>query len=397
MSDVYEDSLALHKRSRGKIRVIPAIDVQTTNDLSLVYSPGVAAPCKAIEADPEMAYEYTIKNNTVAIVTDGSAVLGLGNIGPLASIPVMEGKAMLFKKFAGINAFPICLDSQDTEKIIETVKMIAPVFGGINLEDISAPRSFEIEERLQDLGIPVFHDDQHGTAIVVLAALINAAKVVGKELSDLKIVINGAGAAGIAIARLLRCVDQDPNKCTPVQQIIICDSKGIIHKERENLNTVKKIMLNYTNDNNLKGSLQDAMKDADVFIGVSVGNLLTADDIKLMADKAIVLALANPTPEIMPDEARKGGAMVIGTGRSDLPNQVNNVLGFPGIFRGALDSRAKRISPAMKLAAAYAIAGCIKYPFPDEIIPATLNLTVASKVAEAVKRVALEEQLLHSK
>ncbi len=395
MSDVYEDSLALHQRSRGKIRVIPSIDVKTTDDLSLVYSPGVAAPCKAIEANPELAYEYTIKNNTVAIVSDGSAVLGLGNIGPLAAIPVMEGKAMLFKKFAGINGFPICLDSQDTEKIIETVKMIAPVFGGINLEDISAPRSFEIEERLQDIGIPVFHDDQHGTAIVVLAALINAAKVVGKKLSDLKIVINGAGAAGVAIARLLKCIDQDPNKCTPVRSIVICDSKGIIHRERTDLNYIKKILLKYTNDANVKGGLKDAMKDADVFIGVSVGNLLKAEDIQIMADKAIVLALANPTPEIMPEEARKGGAMVIGTGRSDLPNQVNNVLGFPGIFRGALDARAKRISPAMKLAAAYAIAGCIKHPFPDEIIPATLNMTVASKVAQAVKQVALSEKKLN--
>lgn len=393
MSDVYEDSLKLHKRSRGKIRVIPAIDVRTTDDLSLVYSPGVAAPCKAIEADPDMAYEYTIKNNTVAIVTDGSAVLGLGNIGPLASIPVMEGKAMLFKKFAGINGFPICLDSQDTDKIIETVKMIAPVFGGINLEDISAPRSFEIEEKLQDIGIPVFHDDQHGTAIVVLAALINAAKVVGKKLSDLNIVINGAGAAGVAIARLLKCIDQDPIKCTPLKSIVICDSKGIIHNERTDLNYIKQILLKYTNDNNVKGGLRDALKGADVFIGVSVGNLLKAEDIQLMADKAIVLALANPTPEIMPEEARKGGAMVIGTGRSDLPNQVNNVLGFPGIFRGALDARAKRISPAMKLAAAYAIAGCIKHPAPDEIIPATLNMTVASKVAEAVKKVAIAENI----
>lgn len=389
--DYYKESLELHKRTRGKIRVIPAMDVRTTDDLSLVYSPGVAAPCEEIAKDPALAYDYTIKNNTVAIVSDGSAVLGLGNIGPHAAIPVMEGKAMLFKKFAGINAFPICLDSQDTDKIVEAVRMIAPVFGGINLEDISAPRSFEIEERLQDLGIPVFHDDQHGTAIVVLAALINAAKVVGKDLTELNIVVNGAGAAGIAIARLLRCLDQDPNKCTPVKEIVICDSKGIIHKDRTNLNEVKQMMLRYTNRSNKTGTLRDALKDADVFIGVSVGNLLTADDIRIMADKPIILALANPTPEIMPEEAKKGGAVVVGTGRSDLPNQVNNVLGFPGIFRGALDARAKRITPAMKLAAAYAIADCIRYPMPDEIIPATLNLIVASKVAKAVKEVALRE------
>lgn len=389
--DYYKESLQLHKRTRGKIRVIPAMDVRTTDDLSLVYSPGVAAPCEEIAKDPTLAYDYTIKNNTVAIVSDGSAVLGLGNIGPHAAIPVMEGKAMLFKKFAGINAFPICLDSQDTDKIVEAVRMIAPVFGGINLEDISAPRSFEIEERLQDLGIPVFHDDQHGTAIVVLAALINAAKVVGKDLTELNIVVNGAGAAGIAIARLLRCLDQDPNKCTPVKEIVICDSKGIIHKDRTNLNEVKQMMLRYTNRSNKTGTLRDALKDADVFIGVSVGNLLTADDIRIMADKPIILALANPTPEIMPEEAKKGGAVVVGTGRSDLPNQVNNVLGFPGIFRGALDARAKRITPAMKLAAAYAIADCIRYPMPDEIIPATLNLIVASKVAKAVKEVALRE------
>jgi len=269
---------------------------------------------------------------------------------------------------------------------------MAPVFGGVNLEDISAPRCLEIEERLQDIGIPVFHDDQHGTAIVVLAGLINACKVAEKKLEDVKVVINGAGAAGIAIAKLLRCVDNvNEEACIPVKEIIVCDSKGIISQERDNLNDAKKKLLTFTNPNNINGKLQDAIKDADVFIGVSIANLLTAEDISTMADKSIVFALANPVPEIMPEEAYKGGALVVGTGRSDMPNQVNNVLGFPGIFRGALDARAKRITPKMKLAAAYAIAECIKYPNPNEVIPATLNMRVASQVAEAVKKAAQEE------
>jgi len=387
-----KESLDLHKKHQGKIRIAPKMDVHSTHDLSLVYSPGVAAPCKAIAADEEKVWDYTIKGNCVAIVTDGSAVLGLGNIGAKASIPVMEGKAMLFKRFAGIDAFPIALDTQDTEKIIETVKLMAPVFGGVNLEDISAPRCLEIEERLQDIGIPVFHDDQHGTAIVVLAGLINACKVAGKKLEDVKVVINGAGAAGIAIAKLLRCVDNvNETACIPVKEIIVCDSKGIISKDRDNLNDAKKKLLAFSNPNNVTGDLQTAIKDADVFIGVSMANLLTAEDIATMAEKSIVFALANPVPEIMPEEAYKGGALVVGTGRSDLPNQVNNVLGFPGIFRGALDARAKRITPKMKLAAAYAIAECIKYPNPNEVIPATLNMRVASLVAKAVKKAAEEE------
>lgn len=391
--DYFKESLNLHKRLKGKIRVNPKIDVRTKEDLSLVYSPGVAEPCKAIAADVEAVYDYTIKSNTVAIVSDGSAVLGLGNIGAHASIPVMEGKAMLFKRFANIDAFPICLDTQDVDKIVETVKLIAPVFGGINLEDIAAPRSFEVEERLQDIGIPVFHDDQHGTAIVVLAGLINAAKVVKKNLFDLKVVINGAGAAGIAIAKLLRCVHmEDASSCIAVKDVILCDSKGIVHRGRTNLNSAKEEILNYTNIENKAGSLQDALVDADVFIGVSVGNLLTAADVQTMAKDAIIFGLANPIPEIMPEEAKKGGAAIVGTGRSDLPNQINNVLGFPGIFRGALDARAKRISNGMKLAAAFAIADHINEPTADCIIPPTLNESVAWKVGKAVQEVALKEQ-----
>ena len=391
--DFEKKSLKLHKRHQGKIAVTSKINVATREDLSLVYSPGVAAPCMEIHHHPETVYDYTIKGNTVAIVSDGSAVLGLGNIGPHAAIPVMEGKAMLFKRFAGIDAFPICLDTQDTEKIIETVRLIAPVFGGINLEDISAPRSFEIEERLQDLGIPVFHDDQHGTAIVTLAALINASKVVGKPLSELKVVINGAGAAGIAIARLLRCVDHgDGTACIPVRDIILCDTKGICSRDRTDLNEVKKSILTFSNVDNISGDLRVAIKGADVFIGVSVGNLLTKDDIRTMAPNAIIFAMANPIPEIMPEVAMDGGPTFVSTGLSVLANQVKNVLGFPGIFRGALDARASRITPAMKLAAAHAIASCIRHPHADEVIPASLSMDVASAVANAVKLAWLEEQ-----
>jgi len=385
--DYYKESLSLHKRLKGKIRVQGKMDVRTIDDLSLVYSPGVAEPCRAIHSDPATVYDYTIKGNTVAIVTDGSAVLGLGNIGALAAIPVMEGKAMLFKRFAGIDAFPICLDTQDTDEIVRAIELIAPVFGGINLEDISAPRSFEIESRLQDIGIPVFHDDQHGTAIVVMAALMNAAKVVGKTVFNLKVVINGAGAAGVAISRLLTCQDnKNSDTCVAIKEMVICDSKGIISKDRDDLNDSKKALLEYTNTNNVSGTLQDAIRDADVFIGVSIGNLLTAADVKTMAKDAVIFALANPTPEIMPDEAKRGGAAVVGTGRSDLPNQINNVLGFPGIFRGALDVRAKRITAEMKLAAAFAIADFIPNPTADMVIPPTLNESVAWSVAEAVKK-----------
>lgn len=388
----YEKSIELHRIHKGKIQVCSKVEVQTTKDLALVYSPGVAGPCEMIAAQPDSVWDLTIKSNTVAVVSDGSAVLGLGNIGPEAAIPVMEGKAMLFKKFAGIDAFPICLATQDTDEIIATIKNIAPVFGGINLEDISSPRCFEIEDKLQDIGIPVFHDDQHGTAIVVLAGLINAAKVAGKRLEDLVVVINGAGAAGIAIAKLLRCINLEAHdSCTPVKDIIICDTNGIIHAGRQDLNDMKKSILSYTNRYNKSGSIHHALIGADVFIGVSIANLLNADDIKSMNNNAIVFALANPIPEIMPEEAYKGGALIVGTGRSDLPNQINNVLGFPGIFRGALDARAKTISPGMKLAAANAIASMIKHPSVDEVIPATLNIDVSSIVAEAVKNEAFVE------
>jgi malate dehydrogenase (oxaloacetate-decarboxylating) len=345
-----------------------------------------------IAKNPEAAYQYTIKSNTVAVISDGSAVLGLGNIGALAAIPVMEGKAMLFKKFAGIDAFPICLDTQNTDEIVNTIRNIAPVFGGINLEDIAAPRSFEVEERLQDLGIPVFHDDQHGTAIVVMAALINSAKVLKKKLNDMKIVINGAGAAGVAIAKLLKGYGTvDP--IISVRDIILCDRKGILHSSRQDLNDSKKATLTFTNHEGVSGTIQDALHGADVFIGVSEGNLLVADDIRLMAKNPIVLALANPTPEIMPEEAYKGGAAIVGTGRSDMPNQVNNVLGFPGIFRGALDARATRITIEMKLAAAHAIASCVERPTRDLIIPTSLDKKVAQRVAKAVFKEAMKEKL----
>ncbi|MEO7312631.1 MAG: NADP-dependent malic enzyme [Chitinophagaceae bacterium] len=388
---IYEESLHLHKALRGKIGIQNKIDVRDTHDLSLVYSPGVAEPCRLIFQNPDEVWNYTIKSNTVAIVTDGSAVLGLGNIGPLAALPVMEGKAMLFKKFAGIDAFPICLDTQDTDEIVRAVQLIAPVFGGINLEDISAPRCFEIERRLQNIGIPVFHDDQDGTAIVVLAALINAAKLLGKSIFHLKVVINGAGAAGTAITRLLRCVGFGNEKqvCISVKDVIGCDSHGIISSRRTDLNEEKKHLLEYTNINDLSGSLRDALVGADVFIGVSKGDILTADDIRTMAKDPIVFALANPTPEIMPEEAIKGGAAVVGTGRSDFPNQINNVLGFPGIFRGALDAHCTTITPAMKLAAAMAIADYLPRPTANQIIPATLDPSVSFRVAEAVKAAAL--------
>jgi len=384
MSDFSERSLIIHEQIRGKVAVSGKLPLETQDDLSIAYTPGVAAPCEAIAADPARAYDLTIKHNSVAVVSDGSAVLGLGNIGPLAAIPVMEGKALLFKRYANIDAWPICLDTQDIEEIIETVRRIAPVFGGINLEDIGAPRCFEIEERLQDLGIPVFHDDQHGTAIVLLAAMLNAAKVVGKAPENLRVVINGAGAAGTAIAKLLRCIDQDPDVCTPVAEVVICDSKGAIHTGRDDLNPQKQALLKFTNRGGATGSLQGVLKGADVFVGVSKGNLLSADDVRTMANDAIILAMANPTPEIMPDEARAGGAAIVGTGRSDFPNQVNNVLAFPGIFRGALDSDATRITAKMKIAAARALAAAVPNPTAEEILPSPFDKTVAPLVAKAV-------------
>ncbi|MCF8257038.1 MAG: NADP-dependent malic enzyme [Flavobacteriales bacterium] len=383
-------SLELHRTLKGKIEVSNKMEVLTSDDLSLVYSPGVAEPCLAIERDPDLVYELTMKGNTVAIVTDGSAVLGLGNIGALASIPVMEGKAMLFKKFANINAFPICLDTQNVDEIVETVMRIAPVFGGVNLEDISAPRSFEVEARLQNIGIPVFHDDQHGTAIVTLAGLINACKVTGRQISELKVVISGAGAAGAAIARMLRCVGQDPAQCTAVAQVLICDSHGIVHSRQEGLTDAKRELLRYSNPNDVSGTVHNAIIGADVFIGVSAGHLLTKEDVRSMAYDPIIFALANPTPEITPEEALEGGAGVVATGRSDYPNQVNNVLAFPGVFRGALDARAPRITPRMKLAAAYAIADAVIDPQRDRIIPSSLDKSITQKVAEAVFRTHMD-------
>lgn len=384
MSNYYKKSIAQHTKLKGKIEITSKIKAQNTEDLSIVYSPGVAQPCLDIQRNEALAYDYTIKGNTVAIVSDGSAVLGLGNIGAKAAIPVMEGKAMLFKQFGGVDAFPICLDTQDSQEIIETVKRIAPVFGGINLEDISAPRCFEIEAALQDIGIPVFHDDQHGTAIVTLAGILNACKVVNKKINTLKVVINGAGSAGVAIAKLLRCISLDPDSCLSVKEIIVCDSKGIIHKNRTDLNPTKVELLTYSNPNNVEGKLQDALQNADVFIGVSIGDILSARDVKTMNTHPIIFALANPQPEIMPEEAYKGGAAVVATGRSDYPNQVNNLLVFPGIFRGALDQRSKKITPEMKLAAAYALAECVENPTRETIIPSVFEKGIAEKIANAV-------------
>lgn len=384
--DIYERSRMVHEQLRGKISLVGKMPVESREDLSLAYTPGVARPCELIAKDPVLARELTIKRNTVAVVSDGSAVLGLGNIGPLGAIPVMEGKALLFKEFGNVDAWPICVDTQETEAIIETVRRIAPVFGGINLEDISAPRCFEIENRLQDLGIPVFHDDQHGTAIVLLAALLNAARVTQRKPESMRVVINGAGAAGTAIARLLRCVGHDPNVCVPVTDVVVCDSKGAIHHDRDDLNPYKQELLNYTNRHNRSGSLRDVLEDSDVFIGVSKGNLLTARDIQSMSDDAIVLAMANPTPEIMPEEAYAGGAAVVGTGRSDFPNQVNNLLAFPGIFRGALNARASRITETMKIAAAHELAAIVRQPAAERILPDPLDRSVAPCIALAVEK-----------
>lgn len=383
--DYFKESLNLHESLRGKIGIQAKMDIDSRDGLSLLYSPGVAEPCKRIHANPNDVWKYTIKSNMVAVVTDGTAVLGLGNIGASAALPVMEGKAMLFKKFGNVDAFPICLDTQDTEEVIETIRRIAPVFGGINLEDISAPRCFEIEDRLQDLGIPVFHDDQHGTAVVVLAGIINACKLLNKNIQDLKIVINGAGAAGVAIAKLLDSATRGEDlQGLAVKEVILCDTKGVVHAGRTDLNDTKRSLLSWTNPNNVSGSLRDVLKGADVFIGVSQENLLNANDISTMAKDAIIFALANPVPEIMPEEAYKGGAAVVGTGRSDLPNQINNVLAFPGIFRGALDGHARRITTRMKIAAALAIAESVEHIDRENIVPETLDMSVGPKVAKAV-------------
>ena len=384
MTDFFDRSLIVHEQLRGKIGIHSRVPVKTRDDLSLAYTPGVARPCEVIAGDVSRARDLTIKNNTVAVVSDGSAVLGLGNIGPYAAIPVMEGKALLFSEFAGIDAWPICVDTQDASEIIETVRRIAPVFGGINLEDIAAPRCFQVEAELQDLGIPVFHDDQHGTAIVLLAALLNAAAVVGRELTEMTAVINGAGAAGTAIARLLCCVGHDPSVCQPMKEVVVCDSRGAIHGGRDGLTPEKEELLRYTNQANRSGKLDDVLQGADVFIGVSKGDLLNGTHIKSMSDTPIILAMANPIPEIMPDVARAAGAAVVGTGRSDFPNQVNNVLAFPGIFRGALEACAQRITEEMKLAAARALAACVESPTADLILPDALDTRVAPRMAAAV-------------
>ncbi len=388
MVDYFERSLILHEQLRGKISVNNKLPIGSREDLSLAYTPGVAKPCEVIAEQPEMARKLTIKGNSVAVVSDGSAVLGLGDIGPKAALPVMEGKALLFREFAKIDAWPICLNTKDPEKIIETCRLIEPVFGGINLEDISAPRCFEIEDALQDLGIPVFHDDQHGTAIVLLAALINAAKVTGKNMNELRVVINGAGAAGTAIARLIKGVGIPKTNIPPVGDVVICDSKGAISSDRGDLNAVKQGILEYTNSGNSSGGLKGVIKGADVFIGVSRGNVIDSDDVKNMAKDAIILAMANPLPEIMPDEAKKGGAKVIGTGRSDFPNQVNNVLVFPGIFRGALDAGSPIINGEMKVAAASALADGVQELTAEMILPHPLDRTVAPNIAKSVRAAA---------
>lgn len=375
-----EKALELHKQWQGKLETVSKTPVKSREDLSLAYTPGVAEPCKVIAADREAAYTYTWKSNTVAVVSDGSAVLGLGNIGPYAAMPVMEGKAVLFKEFGGVNAVPICLDTQDTEEIIKAVTYLAPGFGGINLEDISAPRCFEIEERLKEiLDIPVFHDDQHGTAIVVLAGIINALKVVNKKKEDCKVVVNGAGSAGVAITKLLLTYG--------FHNVILCDKVGIVGKDTKGLNWMQQKMTEVTNPNNETGTLADALQGADIFVGVSAPNIVTPDMVSSMNKDSILFAMANPVPEIMPDLAKAAGARVVGTGRSDFPNQVNNVVAFPGIFKGALEGRAVQITEEMKLAAALAIAGLVpeNQLNEDNIMPEAFDPQVAEVVAAAVK------------
>ncbi|PAC90080.1 NAD-dependent malic enzyme [Staphylococcus epidermidis] len=381
-----DDALEMHRENQGKLEITPNVKVTNKQQLSLAYSPGVAEPCKEIHEDSRKVYEYTIKGNTVAVVTDGTAVLGLGNIGAEASIPVMEGKAALFKSFAGINGVPIALDTTDTQEIIKTVKLIAPNYGGINLEDISAPRCFEIEETLKkETNIPIFHDDQHGTAIVTMAGLINALKIVDKELTNIKVVLNSSGAAGIAIVKLLHAYG--------VNNMIMCDSKGAIYSGRNfGMNDTKTYVAKWTNKDKVEGSLEEVIKDADVFLGVSVADILTQDMVKTMADDPIIFAMANPNPEINPNEAKQAGAKVVGTGRSDFPNQINNVLAFPGLFRGALDVEATHINEDMKKAAVEAIVHLIDENelHPDYCIPGPFDKRVAPSVAKNVAKAAME-------
>jgi len=396
--DIYKESLALHEHNKGKLETRAKVPLKTKHDLSVAYTPGVAEVCREIAKDKNLAYKYTMKANTIAIVTDGSAVLGLGNIGAHAAIPVMEGKAILFKEFAGIDAIPLCFEKYSAD-FADHVRNIAPVFGGINLEDIAAPKCFEVEDALQDIGIPVMHDDQHGTAVVVLAALLNACKVTGRSFQDLNIVICGAGAAGYAITRLLKCIGYDTDVCTTVHEIIVCDTKGTIFRGREGLyaNKYKFIIAEETNRPALDGSISDALIGADAVVGVSAPGIITEEMVKSMNKNAIVFAMANPVPEIWPDAARHAGAAVVGTGRSDFPNQINNVLAFPGIFRGALDAKATRITDEMKIAAAHAIADYVKKPRHDRILPNILDkgvtVAVAKAVAEAAKTCGCSREL----
>ncbi|MGE7758913.1 NAD(P)-dependent malic enzyme [Peribacillus sp. NPDC097895] len=381
-----EEALHMHRLNQGKLETVSKVQVRNAEDLSLAYSPGVAEPCKEIYDKPETVYDYTMKGNTVAVISDGTAVLGLGNIGPEAALPVMEGKAVLFKSFAGVDSFPICLKTTDVDKIVETVKLLEPTFGGVNLEDIAAPNCFEIEERLKkEMNIPVFHDDQHGTAIVTVAGLVNALRLVNKSISEIKVVANGAGAAGIAIIKLLYSYG--------VRDIIMCDTKGAIYEGRSSgMNEIKEQVAKVTNRNKLSGPLEAVIHDADVFIGVSAAGALTKEMVSTMNRDAIIFAMANPDPEIMPEEAKAAGAKVVGTGRSDFPNQVNNVLAFPGIFRGALDVRATHINEKMKVAAVQAIAGLIEEHELNEdyVIPAPFDARVAPAVAAAVAKAAME-------
>lgn len=387
IEEIKQKALELHEKNQGKLEVVSKVKVNDAMDLALAYTPGVAEPCKKIHEDNDLAYKYTNKGNMVAVVTDGSAVLGLGNIGGIAGMPVMEGKSVLFKEFGNVDAFPICLNTQDTEEIIRTVKAISPSFGGINLEDIAAPRCFEIEKRLiEELDIPVFHDDQHGTAVIVLSAVINALRIVKKDISDVKIVISGAGAAGIAISNLLTLAGAKNN--------LILNSRGIIDPDDEKLDEARREIARTTNPNKVKGDLKTAMENADIFIGVSAPGILTKEMVSSMNHDAIVLAMANPVPEIYPDEAKEAGARVVGTGRSDYPNQVNNVLVFPGIFRGALDAKADKITDDMKLSAAYAIAHMVEQPTEERILPEAFNKDVARNVANAVKKSWEEKKVI---
>jgi malate dehydrogenase (oxaloacetate-decarboxylating) len=387
--NLYSESVDLHRKFGGKVEIRSKVPLVNQHDLSLAYTPGVARVCELIAKDPSLAWSLTIKKNTIGIVTDGSAVLGLGNIGPEAALPVMEGKAILFREFAGVDAIPLCLATQDVDEIVTAVRAMAPGLGGINLEDISAPRCFEVEKRLQDLGIPVFHDDQHGTAIVVQAALINAARALKRPFPSLNVVVSGAGAAGRAIAHLLTCFTEDDAiglACTAIKDVVVCDSKGAIYAGRPGNTEAKEMLAQKTNRSKKSGTLPEMLKGANVFVGVSRGDILKKEDIEGMAEDPIVLALANPVPEIHPEIALEAGAAIVGTGRSDYPNQVNNVLAFPGIFRGALDVRAPRITYGMKLAAAQALADSVENPTRELILPNALDRSVGPRVAKAVAK-----------